>query len=636
MNDRAIRILLVEDNPGDAFLIEETLAEITLANFELVNVERLDLALQQLQRERFDVVLLDLQLPDSIGLDTFIEIHTLVPLVPIVVLTGMANETLAIQAMQAGAQDYLVKGQVSGSELLLRSIRYAIERKQITVALEQSERELRSLTDNAPDIIARFDRDLRYKFINRAAERVTGLPPEAFLAKTNRELGMPSAEADKWEITLQRVFSSGERDAIEFEFLSIAGMRIYQSLCVPEFAADGTVESVLAITRDVTEQKQLEAQFLHAQRLESLGTLASGIAHDLNNILTPILGVAQLLTLKLTQVDDRTRNLLNILEDSAKRGINLVKQILSFARGSDGKLMPIQVTNVLSEVIQVTRQTFPKSIDISLAIADAELWLVCADPTQIHQVLMNLMVNARDAMPNGGKLRVTAANCQLDTNYAKMHLDAHEGAYILITVSDNGGGIAPEHLERMFEPFFTTKSAGKGTGLGLSTVLSIVKSHGGFVRAYSEVGNGSSFQIYLPAEVSPIDPQAIAPTKLPLGNGELVLVVDDESFIREITKTILESYQYKAITAKDGIEAIAIYAEKYSEIRFILIDLMMPSLDTRSTILALRNIKPDVKIITMTGLTSDSHDLVDLDVCGSISKPFSTQTLLETLYRVSG
>jgi two-component system, cell cycle sensor histidine kinase and response regulator CckA len=631
MTDQPIRTLLVEDNPGDVLLIQEALSEITVANFDLVDVDRLDQALDRLQTEDFDVVLLDLQLPDSSGLDTFLNIHTLVPLLPIVVLTGIADETLAIQAMQAGAQDYLVKGQVSGSELLLRSIRYAIERKRITVALQQNERDLRSLTDNAPDIITRFDRDLRHIFINRAIEKATGLPPEIFLGKTNRDLGMPSAQVDQWDAVLLSVFHNGQQELIEFEFSSPNGKRFYQSQYVPEFAADGSVETVLAITRDVTDQKQLEAQFLRAQRLESLGTLASGIAHDMNNILTPILGVSQLLSSSLNPVDDLTQNLLNILEESAKRGATLVKQILSFVRGSEGSFTALQVRHVLTEVVQICRQTFPKTINIILSQSSPEPWLISADTTQIHQVLMNLLVNARDAMPNGGELSISVANCHLDEAYAGLHIDARPGAYVVLTVTDSGVGIAPENLDRMFEPFFTTKEVGKGTGLGLSTVLGVVKSHGGFVHAYSDLGHGSSFQVYLPATVHPSDgPELASPTLQP-GHGELILVVDDEAFIRDVATTILESFHYRVMTAIDGVDAIATYSDHHQDIHAIVLDLMMPVMDARSTILALRHINPDVQIITMSGLPANQHNLSDLDIPAFIAKPFSTETFIQTL-----
>jgi PAS domain S-box-containing protein len=256
-----IKILLVEDNPGDVLLIEENLSET--ASINLINVDRLSTALDRLAGEYFDVVLLDLQLPDSSGLSTFLQVQMLVPLLPIVVMTGMADETLAVRAMQAGAQDYIIKGQLFANDLLLRSIRYAIERKRVAAALEKSERELRSLTENAPDIIVRFDRQLRHVFINQAIEPATGLPPEAFIGKTIREIEIMSlALIEQWEMMVRQVFDSGKQEFFEFEYMSPRGLVFYQAKTVPEFAANGLVESVLAIVRDVTEQRQLESRFL--------------------------------------------------------------------------------------------------------------------------------------------------------------------------------------------------------------------------------------------------------------------------------------------------------------------------------------------------------------------------------------
>ena len=247
----------------------------------------------------------------------------------------------------------------------------------------------------------------------------------------------------------------------------------------------GNPKSILVVNTDITQKKQIEQQFYRTHRLESLGTLASGIAHDLNNIFTPIFGVAQLLPLKLSELDEETRELLAMLTDTSNRGAQMVQQILTFARGVQGKPIPLQVDYLLLEVAKIARQTFLPSIEIYTDFPKKKLWKVKGDPTQIHQVFMNLAVNARDAMPSGGILNISAKNCSLDAIYASMNLDAHEGNYVVITVSDTGIGIPPAQKERIFDPFFTTKELGKGTGLGLSTVLGIVKNHGGFIEVLS-------------------------------------------------------------------------------------------------------------------------------------------------------
>lgn len=631
MENHPIRILLVEDNPGDVLLLQETLSEITHFEAELVHVDRLIEALESLKKQSFEVVLLDLALPDSEGLDTFLQLYQQIPLTPIIVLTGMTDETLALRAMQSGAQDYLVKGQVSGGDLLTRTIRYAIERKRIEATLYRREQEFRTLTANAPDIIARFDQNLRHLYVNPAVEPATGLSAQTFLGKTNREMGMPEAQVLQWEEALQQVFRTGEPTSLQFAFPAPDGPRYYQSRCVPEFSLDGTVESVLGITRDITEQKQLESQFLRAQRMESLGTLASGIAHDLNNILTPLMTISSLLPLNLPPLSEKSQKLLNIFEENTRRGADLVKQILTFARGVEGERSPIQIMHLLAELDPVIYSTFPKSIRIIRENQD--LWVVSADATQLQQVFMNLCVNARDAMPQGGTLTITAENRTIDETYTRMHLDAKAGAYVMITFADTGVGILPEHIDRIFEPFFTTKPLAEGTGLGLSTVAGIIRNHGGFITVSSEVGHGTQFQVFLPA-IEGIEVSAEEYPPLPIGQGELILVVDDEENIRETLKITLEQQNYRVLTANDGIEAIAIYAKHQADINAVLMDMMMPSLGGQMAIQTLRQFNPQLKVIAFSGVETPQNSPEMLNANAFLAKPYTSGELLQTLYDV--
>jgi two-component system, cell cycle sensor histidine kinase and response regulator CckA len=631
MENHPIRILLVEDNPGDVLLLQETLSEITHFEAELVHVDRLIEALESLKKQSFEVVLLDLALPDSEGLDTFLQLYQQIPLTPIIVLTGMTDETLALRAMQSGAQDYLVKGQVSGGDLLTRTIRYAIERKRIEATLYRREQEFRTLTANAPDIIARFDQNLRHLYVNPAVEPATGLSAQTFLGKTNREMGMPEAQVLQWEEALQQVFRTGEPTSLQFAFPAPDGPRYYQSRCVPEFSLDGTVESVLGITRDITEQKQLESQFLRAQRMESLGTLASGIAHDLNNILTPLMTISSLLPLNLPPLSEKSQKLLNIFEENTRRGADLVKQILTFARGVEGERSPIQIMHLLAELDPVIYSTFPKSIRIIRENQD--LWVVSADATQLQQVFMNLCVNARDAMPQGGTLTITAENRTIDETYTRMHLDAKAGAYVMITFADTGVGILPEHIDRIFEPFFTTKPLAEGTGLGLSTVAGIIRNHGGFITVSSEVGHGTQFQVFLPA-IEGIEVSAEEYPPLPIGQGELILVVDDEENIRETLKITLEQQNYRVLTANDGIEAIAIYAKHQADINAVLMDMMMPSLGGQMAIQTLRQFNPQLKVIAFSGVETPQNFPEMLNANAFLAKPYTSGELLQTLYDV--
>ncbi len=386
---------------------------------------------------------------------------------------------------------------------------------------------------------------------------------------------------------------------------------------------------IYAVAMDITEKKQLEQQFLRAQRLESLGTLASGIAHDLNNVLTPIQGVAQLLPRTLPNLDERNQRLLTMLVESSKRGSSLVKQILTFARGLDGQRAVLQVRHILAEIINVARQTFPKAIEIVLDIAAEDLWMVNVDATQIHQVLMNLFVNARDAMPNGGRITATAGNIVIDETAAKMPSNTRAGSYVAIMVADTGMGIDSGSINKIFDPFFTTKKT--GTGLGLSTVSGIIKAHGGFINVDSEIDRGTCFTIYLPAITNSEEDQPIDRPQLWEGNGQLILVVDDEDSVREITKSSLETYNYRVILARDGVEAIVLYAQHLDEISVVMLDMMMPNLDTPSVILALQRIKPTVKIVAMSGSVANEQIVEQFGLSAFLTKPFTMIEVLNTL-----
>ncbi len=400
-------------------------------------------------------------------------------------------------------------------------------------------------------------------------------------------------------------------------------------------------ESILAIDTDISQKKQLEKQVLRAQRMESIGTLASGIAHDLNNVLSPILMSVHLL--KAKNREPQINQMLSIIESNAKRGADLVKQVLSFARGIEGDIQGqtatpqhtvLQVKHLILEIQQIILQTFPKSITVYTEIQE-ELLPICADSTQLHQVLINLCLNARDAMLTGGTLTISAENIWIDEIYASMHIGAKVGAYIALTVADTGLGISKEILDRIFEPFFTTKELGKGTGLGLSTVISIIKEHDGFITVSSCVGEGTKFQVYLPA-VNQVPIQSLKDIEIPTGSGECILVVDDETAIQEITKTSLENYNYTAITAGDGMEALAIYTEHQETISAAIIDIMMSKMDGATTIRTLQNINPLLPIIAVSGLVTSEQVPLDktAEYTAFLSKPYTTQELLKTLHAV--
>jgi two-component system cell cycle sensor histidine kinase/response regulator CckA len=310
----------------------------------------------------------------------------------------------------------------------------------------------------------------------------------------------------------------------------------------------------------------------------------------------------------------------------------MVKQILSFARGVEGRRVPLQIKRVLQETEKILEHSLTKSIEIDMKLP-GELWLVSGDATQLTQVFMNLCVNARDAMPDGGRLTIRAENIVLDEHYARLHLNARAGRFVVVRVEDIGTGIPPENLDKIFDPFFTTKELGKGTGLGLATVLGIVKSHGGFINVYSELGQGTHFAVYLPtAEANQHEARPEFPTRR-MGRGEMVLIVDDEAAIREITKSTLEAHGYRVLLAPDGREAVALYAQHPGEINVVLTDMMMPIMDGPATIQALHALDPNVRIIAASGLSVDSHtaDPNRFGVRSVLMKPYTADKLLRSV-----
>jgi PAS domain S-box-containing protein len=487
-------------------------------------------------------------------------------------------------------------GQVSG-------VHGALQDTTVMKQVEERLREQAALLDKAQDAIWVLNLDGTVAFWNRSAERIYGWTADEVRNRGARDLLFNNPNV--FDRCQQAVMEQGEWVG-EIEHKTQDGKHI---LLVSRWTLvrneAGQPRSILAINTDITHQKLLEQQFLRAQRMESIGTLAGGIAHDLNNVLAPIMMSIELLKGSLPDPDDQA--VLKTIAVSARRGADMIKQVLSFARGVEGKRHQVQIQDVLRDLDQILSETIPKNISIASSVAP-DLWQVQADPTQLQQVLMNLCVNARDAMPGGGRITISAENLAVDAHYAAMNIEARVGAYVKIEVEDNGAGIPPDIQDRVFDPFFTTKPVGEGTGLGLATTLAIVKSHGGFVRLYSEVDKGTRFRIYLPADpLAEGAPSSPAPSSVPRGNGELIMVVDDEAAIREVTRQTLEAYGYRVVVAANGAEAVALYAQNVQGIALVLTDMMMPVMDGPATVRALRQINPLVKLIGASGISQNGQ-----------------------------
>jgi len=491
-------------------------------------------------------------------------------------------------------------------------------------------REQATFLDKASDAILVRDLLGRIRFWNKGAEALYGWTAAEIQGRSSFEVLLEDApevraaqsavvERGEWSGELVRRRKSGEEIVVDSRWTLVRDEH-------------GAPLSVLAIDSDLTEKKRLQRQVLRAQRMDSLGTLAGGIAHDLNNVLAPIVMAAQVLKRKLP--DERSQRMVAAIELGTERAANMVKQILTFARGAEGQRVVLEPRIIVQDIRKIIEETFPKTIRIKEEMA-RDLWNVAGDPTQLHQVLLNLCLNARDAMPQGGVLTLRAENADIDSQYAGMNPDAKPGPHVVVTVMDTGSGIPVALKERVFEPFFTTKETGKGTGLGLSTSISIVKGHGGFVHLYSEEGRGTTFKVHVPAITAAAARDAEPKPAPPLGSGELLLVVDDEAAIRELTKETLESYGYRVLTAADGAEAVAVFAREHGSVDAVVTDMSMPLMDGPSAIRALRKMDPRIKIITMSGLVpgvAESERTEGADAY--LLKPFTADALLTTLRTV--
>ena len=502
-------------------------------------------------------------------------------------------------------------------------------------APSDTEIHLAGIVASAMDAIIAVDENQRIVVFNPAAEKTFGCSAQEVMGQPLDRLIPERARTAHREHVARFGQTHVTKRTMGGRHDSLFGLRANGE----EFPIEASVSQVeirgkklfTVILRDITDKRRAESQLLRAQRLESVGTLAGGLAHDLNNILAPIMMSIRLLERRLAG-DPEGLECVTMLAQLADRGANIVRQVLSFARGIEGDRMPMQVKHVLREVIDIFRQTLPRNITV-LQDVPSDLWSALADATQLHQVLMNLAVNARDAMPDGGTLTLSGQNVTLDEHFAQTHPEARPGRYVALSVADTGTGIAPEHIDRIFDPFFTTKSHGEGTGLGLSTTLGIVRAHEGFINVDSEPGRGSRFTVYLPALEIPSSGPATPREALHEGHGELVMVVDDESHIRDMAQRTLAAFGYQTLGAGDGAEAVSLYAEHRGRVAAVVLDMMMPFMDGVATARALKRMDPDVRLIGSSGLADPRRvaGAEDAGFAAFLPKPYTADQLLSSL-----
>ncbi|HWD20870.1 MAG TPA: response regulator [Verrucomicrobiae bacterium] len=617
------RILHLEDSSADAELIATMLNLEGLA-CELIRASDRKSFEDALCQQEFSLILCDHGVP---GYDGFTALQTAIKVqsgVPVIMLSGSLDDVHAVECLKAGATDYILKQRLPR---LVPAIRRALQEARDQRKKRAADERIRAqanLLNLTRDAIAVLAIDGKIVSWNHGAEEVFGWPEAEACGRVFGELlgadGAAQSEAHA------RLLASGDwMGELRLHNKALAEVIVFSRWSLLR-ALDGRPQAILSVSSDISEKKKLEAALLRAQRMDSIGALAGGIAHDLNNALAPVLMSAELLK---SCDDPETRDrFLDIIITSAQRGTGMVKQILGFARGRNSS-GPLAVGDVVQEMAKIVRDTFPKSISIQLE-SEEGLWRVQGDATELHQVLLNLCVNARDAMPKGGQLTLGAHNIRLEAE-AAAKIKVVAGAFVCVSVADTGSGISPEVLPRIFEPFFTTKGPDQGTGLGLSTLAGIVKQAGGGIDVKTQVGQGAEFRIYLPAA----DVSAAAPAKgdgapLPVGRGELILLIEDEDAVRELTRTTLENFGYRVMLAQNGVQGVACFEKHRDEIRVLVTDSDMPYLDGMGAIRAIKKIRPDIPVIIASGSSRGATETQEIAAqrWTNLGKPFSVDQLL--------
>ena len=493
-------------------------------------------------------------------------------------------------------------------------------------------REQASLLDRARDAIVATDLEHRIFYWNTSAERLYGWRAGEVFGQRLDTLGL-GFDHTRFATARSQLLATGEWRG-DFRLRTKAGETVLvESTWSLVMESDGRPRSILYIDTDVTERKKLETQLLRAQRMESIGTLAGGVAHDLNNVLTPILLSLELLGSKVTSEEDR--RLIEKTTASATHGAALVQQLLAFARGAEAKRVRLEPEAALAELHPLIRQSLPASIDLSLT-SNERPWPIQADATQFNQVLINLCINARDAMPQRGRIEIVTRNVTVDDALAGVNPGTNAGPFVRISVIDDGMGIEPAIIDKIFDPFYTTKAAGKGTGLGLSMVAGILKSHGGFVQVESEPGRGSTFHLYFPAIPEPAPTVRHDPPAPARGEGEGILLIDDEPVVRDTLQLLLQRAGYRVFPAGDGQSGVKEFERRKDEVSLVITDMMLPDTVGTQLVKQLRQRRGNVPVIAISGMmeSGDFDELLRMKPpVECLAKPLTPSTLLSAVRR---
>ena len=625
------RILHLEDNPVDAMIIQSHLAASDL-NFEILQLETQVDYLAALENENFTLILADITLPFFDGFSALRMAREKCPNTPFIVLSGTIGDDLAVETLKNGATDYVLKSCLGRLvPVITRAIKESEERmarRQARKALRDAEEQMRFTVERVPAVVWTTDRDLRFTSI-QGAGLVSGEWDAGLIGQSLVNPAAPQKNITPVKEHLAAL--AGNKVAYD---VSLNG-KDYQAHVAPLTSVDGEIIGSIGLAVDVTERNALEMQMRHAQKMEAVGRLAGGIAHDFNNLLTVITGYSDVTLMRLDP-NDPLRNNLDEVNRACERAAGLTRHLLAFSRKQVLNPKVLNLNTTISEMNRMMPPLIGEDIELVIELCP-DLGQVKADSGQIEQIIANLAVNARDAMPLGGELAIRTSNIVLDDEIARRYQSVQSGLYVLLTVSDTGQGMSPETMRRVFEPFFTTKEVGKGTGLGLSTVYGIVKQSGGYISVNSELGRGTTFKIYLPQVDEEAGEIETRPTRSALLSGqETVLLVEDDNQVRSIAAMTLEMSGYDVLVAANGEEALPLCEKYNSKIDLLLTDVVMPRMSGQELSNRLLKLRPGTRVLYMSGYSENAiiHHGVIEEGTDFIEKPFSPEALTRRIREV--